>query len=60
LQGADRLIKFHNSAWDELWTGDIKIEGDPQVQQMRHSTPYPITRFTPARHIRHRRWGYPV
>ncbi len=30
LEGRDRLLQFHNKAWDELWKSDIIIEGDPQ------------------------------
>jgi len=48
LQGADRLIKFHNAAWDELWTSDIKIEGDPQAQQDVHSMLYHLYSFSRA------------
>src|SRR6476469_6203027 len=33
LEGRDRLINFHNKAWDSLWQSDIVIEGDPQAQQ---------------------------
>ena len=28
LEGRERLINFHNKAWDELWKSDIIIEGD--------------------------------
>ncbi|MFI5139720.1 MAG: glycoside hydrolase family 65 protein, partial [Sphingobacteriales bacterium] len=37
LEGRNRLIKFHEKAWDDLWKSDIKIEGDPQAQQDVHS-----------------------
>jgi trehalose/maltose hydrolase-like predicted phosphorylase len=40
LEGRDRLIKFHNKAWSELWTSDIQIEGDDQSQQDIHSMLY--------------------
>ena len=33
LEGRERLIQFHQKAWDELWKSDIKIEGDDQAQQ---------------------------
>src|SRR5207237_2294313 len=26
LQGRDRLVDFHNNAWDELWHTDINID----------------------------------
>ncbi len=48
LEGHDRLIKFHNSAWDELWKSDIQITGDPQAQQDVHSMLYHLTSFSRA------------
>ncbi|MCZ4245157.1 glycoside hydrolase family 65 protein [Pedobacter punctiformis] len=48
LEGRDRLIKFHNQAWDKLWESDIKIEGDPQAQQDVHSMLYHLTSFSRA------------
>ncbi|MDP4205454.1 MAG: glycoside hydrolase family 65 protein [Bacteroidota bacterium] len=32
LEGKDRLIAKHEKAWDELWKGDVVIEGDNRVQ----------------------------
>ncbi|MDP4212255.1 MAG: glycoside hydrolase family 65 protein [Bacteroidota bacterium] len=46
LQGRDRLIQFHNQAWDELWKSDIKIEGDEQSQQDVHSMLYHLYSFS--------------
>ena len=37
LEGRDRLVNFHNKAWDDLWKSDIVIEGDEQSQQDIHS-----------------------
>ncbi|MGZ3756519.1 MAG: glycoside hydrolase family 65 protein [Mucilaginibacter sp.] len=48
LEGIDRLIKFHNLAWDGLWKSDIKIEGDPQSQQDVHSMLYHLYSFSRA------------
>ena len=45
LEGRDRLIKFHNAAWDELWKSDIRIEGDDQSQQDIHSMLYHLYSF---------------
>ncbi len=45
LEGHDRLIKFHNAAWDELWKSDIQIEGDEQSQQDIHSMLYHLYSF---------------
>ncbi len=45
LEGRDRLISFHNKAWDALWTSDIIIEGDDQSQQDIHSMLYHLYSF---------------
>jgi len=46
LEGRDRLIRFHNNAWDELWKSDITIEGDQQTQQDVHSMLYHLYSFS--------------
>ncbi|WP_374950310.1 glycoside hydrolase family 65 protein [Mucilaginibacter sp.] len=46
LEGRDRLIQFHNKAWDELWKSDIQIEGDAQAQQDVHSMLYHLYSFS--------------
>jgi trehalose/maltose hydrolase-like predicted phosphorylase len=48
LEGHDRLLKFHNEAWDELWKSDIEIEGDEQAQQDIHSMMYHLYSFSRA------------
>jgi trehalose/maltose hydrolase-like predicted phosphorylase len=48
LEGRDRLVQFHNKAWDELWKSDIQIEGDPQAQQDVHSMLYHLYSFSRA------------
>ncbi|MDO9373609.1 MAG: glycoside hydrolase family 65 protein [Ferruginibacter sp.] len=45
LQGRDRLVEMHTKAWDELWSSDITIEGDPQSQQDVHSMLYHLYSF---------------
>ncbi|NCI47383.1 glycosyl hydrolase family 95 catalytic domain-containing protein [Sediminibacterium soli] len=45
LEGRDRLIGFHNKAWDALWESDIRIEGDAQAQQDIHSMMYHLYSF---------------
>ncbi len=45
LEGRERLINFHNKAWDKLWESDIKIEGDDQSQQDIHSMLYHLYSF---------------
>lgn len=46
LEGRERLINFHNKAWDSLWTSDIVIDGDAQAQQDVHSMMYHLYSFT--------------
>ncbi len=46
LEGRDRLLNFHNKAWDELWKSDIVIEGDEQSQQDVRSMLYHLYSFT--------------
>ncbi len=45
LEGRERLINFHNKAWDELWKSDIRVEGDDQSQQDIHSMLYHLYSF---------------
>ncbi len=45
LEGRERLINFHNKAWDKLWESDIVIEGDDQSQQDIHSMLYHLYSF---------------
>jgi protein-glucosylgalactosylhydroxylysine glucosidase len=46
LEGRERLINFHNNAWDGLWKSDIQIDGDAQSQQDIHSMLYHLYSFT--------------
>lgn len=46
LEGRERLINFHNKAWDDLWKSDITIEGDDQSQQDVHSMLYHLYSFS--------------
>ena len=48
LEGKERLMNFHNKAWDSLWTSDIVIDGDPQSQQDIHSMLYHLYSFSRA------------
>ncbi|MDE3142803.1 MAG: glycoside hydrolase family 65 protein, partial [Bacteroidota bacterium] len=45
LEGRERLIKFHDQAWDELWKSDIIVDGDDQSQQDIHSMLYHLYSF---------------
>ncbi len=45
LQGRDRLLQFHNQAWDDLWKSDIQIQGDAASQQDVHSMLYHLYSF---------------
>lgn len=46
LEGRERLLQFHDKAWDDLWQSDITIEGDPQSQQDVHSMLYHLYAFS--------------
>jgi trehalose/maltose hydrolase-like predicted phosphorylase len=46
LEGRQRLMNFHNKAWDSLWTSDIVIDGDVQSQQDVHSMLYHLYSFS--------------
>lgn len=46
LEGRERLLKFHNEAWDELWKSRIAIDGDDQSQQDVNSMLYHLYSFT--------------
>ena len=49
LEGRERLLQFHNKAWDELWSSRIIIEGDAvaaQDQQDVNSMLYHLYSFT--------------
>jgi len=48
LEGRDRLVQYHEKAWDDLWKSDIKIEGDLQSQQDIHSMLYHLYSFSRA------------
>lgn len=46
LEGRERLLAFHEKAWEKLWKSDIQIEGDDQAQQDIHSMMYHLYSFT--------------
>ncbi len=46
LEGRERLLQFHQRAWDELWKSRIIIEGDDQSQQDINSMLYHLYSFT--------------
>jgi trehalose/maltose hydrolase-like predicted phosphorylase len=53
LEGRERLLQFHNKAWDDLWKSRIIIEGNPaeagqvtQDQQDINSMLYHLYSFT--------------
>ena len=46
LQGTERLISFHEKAWNEIWKRDIQVTGDEQTQQDIHSMLYHLYSFT--------------
>jgi trehalose/maltose hydrolase-like predicted phosphorylase len=45
LEGRERLIQHHQSAWADLWKSDIRIEGDDQAQQDIRSMLYHLYSF---------------
>jgi len=45
LEGRNRLIQFHNNAWDSLWKSDIIIEGDNETQREVRSMLYHLYSF---------------
>jgi trehalose/maltose hydrolase-like predicted phosphorylase len=45
LQGTQKLIQFHNAAWDDLWKSDIVINGDEASQRDVHSAMYHLYSF---------------
>lgn len=45
LEGRERLMQFHQKAWDSLWKSDIQINGDAQAQQDVHSMLYHLYSF---------------
>jgi len=46
LEGRDRLLQFHEKAWEEIWTSDIIIEGDPESQKDVRSMLYHLYSFS--------------
>ena len=45
LQGVQKLIQFHNAAWEDLWKSDIVIDGDDVSQQAVHAAMYHLYSF---------------
>ncbi|MCW3118593.1 MAG: glycoside hydrolase family 65 protein [Chitinophagaceae bacterium] len=45
LEGHDRLLNFHNKAWDDLWKSDIIIDGDDEAQLAIRSAVYHLYSF---------------
>jgi len=45
LEGRERLLQFHEKAWDELWKSDIIIDGDPESQKDVRSMLYHLYSF---------------
>ncbi|HWB24122.1 MAG TPA: hypothetical protein VG738_01525 [Chitinophagaceae bacterium] len=45
LEGRDKLVRFHNNAWDSLWKSDIVIDGDDATQREVRSMLYHLYSF---------------
>lgn len=48
LEGRQRLLDFHQKAWQDLWKSDIELTGDAQAQQDVHSMLYHLYSFSRA------------
>lgn len=46
LEGRERLLQFHEKAWEELWKSDIEIDGDPESQKDVRSMLYHLYSFS--------------
>jgi trehalose/maltose hydrolase-like predicted phosphorylase len=46
LEGRERLLQFHEKAWDEIWASDIIIDGDPESQKDVRSMLYHLYSFS--------------
>lgn len=45
LEGVNRLLKFHENAWSDLWKSDIIINGDDSLQRDVHAMIYHLYSF---------------
>lgn len=41
-EGVERLVARHEACWDELWQGDIIIDGDPEAQTFARTALYQL------------------
>ena len=41
-EGVERLVARHEACWDELWQGDIRIDGDPETQRFARAALYQL------------------
>jgi trehalose/maltose hydrolase-like predicted phosphorylase len=48
LEGRERLLAAHDKAWDQLWRGDIVIDGDAQTQRDARFMLYHLYSFVRA------------
>jgi protein-glucosylgalactosylhydroxylysine glucosidase len=48
LEGRQRLLAAHRRAWDQLWQGDVVIDGDPAVQRDMRLMLYHLYAFVRA------------
>ena len=44
-EGVGTLVERHEALWDELWQGDIRIEGDPDAQMATRLALYHLYSF---------------
>ncbi len=48
MEGAEKLFAAHRKAWDDLWKGDVIIEGDEEAQHMVRLALYSLYSFARA------------
>lgn len=48
LEGREKLIKYHETEWEKLWSSDIIIEGDPVSQRAVRNFIYHLYSFVRA------------
>ncbi len=41
-EGPERLIARHEALWEDLWQGDVMIEGDPEAQMFARAALYQL------------------
>lgn len=45
MEGYDKLLAVHEKEWNDLWSSDIIVDGEPQMQQDVHNMIYHLYSF---------------